>query len=120
MHALGTIKEGVTEIEVAREFEKALVDQGARPNITCLHFGRNIAFVETAPWETQLKQGDLIWFDVGCFNEGYASDTSRVFALGDPGKRAMDLYEALLEGEIDSAQYVDLLDLMMHQVELLF
>ena len=98
MHAISTIKEGDTEIEVAREFEKALLDQGARTNITCLHFGRNIAFVETGPWETQLKQGDLIWFDVGCFYEGYASDISRVFAFGDPGKRAMDLYEALLDG----------------------
>lgn len=98
MHAISSIKEGDTEIEVAREFEKALLDQGARTSFTCLHFGRNIAFVETSPWETPLKQGDLIWFDVGCFYKGYASDTSRVFAFGDPGKRAMDFYEALLEG----------------------
>lgn len=97
-HAISTIKEGDTEIEVAREFEKALLDQGARTNITCLHFGRNIAFVETSPWKTPLKHGDLVWFDVGCFYKGYASDTSRVFALGYPGKRAMELYEALLEG----------------------
>jgi Xaa-Pro aminopeptidase len=98
LNAISTLKEGDTEIEVAREFEKALLDQGARTNLTCLHFGRNIAFVETSPWVTPLKQGDLVWFDVGCLYKGYQSDISRVFAFGDPGKRAKDIYKALLEG----------------------
>jgi Xaa-Pro aminopeptidase len=96
--ALNIVKEGITEIEVAKEFEMAILDQGARPNIACHHFGRNIAFVETKPWDSKLKHGDLIWFDVGCFYEGYASDISRVFALGDPGKKAIDIYKRLLVG----------------------
>ncbi len=98
LQSVSTAKEGVTEIELAREFEKALIDQGAQLNFTCVHFGRNIAFVDTSPWDTPLKKGDLFWFDVGCYYEGYASDISRVFALGDPGQRARQLYKAILEG----------------------
>lgn len=98
MKSLRIVREGISEIDLALEFEKSLLDAGARLNFTCLHFGRNIAFLETHPNSTCLKNHDLIWFDVGCYYKGYASDTSRVFAFGDPGEHAINLYQALYKG----------------------
>lgn len=91
--------EGITEYELAREFERSIVSQGGRPQFTLIRIGRNAVAGQRVPGRTPLKKGDTIWFDVGCTYEGYWSDIARIYALGDPGERARKIYTALLEGE---------------------
>lgn len=100
LQAVEQAREGMTEKEMAQEFQKAQLDRGARLNFTCLHFGRNSAFCETSPTDTKLQRGELIWIDAGCYYEQYASDITRNWAFaGYPGKRPMQIWEALLAGE---------------------
>ena len=99
IQALSVAREGISEDEMAREFEKALIDQGAQPLFTLLHSGRLIAFGVSRPGDSPLRRGDQILVDVACRFQGYASDIARTFAFGDPGERAMRHYHALLEGE---------------------
>jgi Xaa-Pro aminopeptidase len=97
--AASIAREGVTEYELAREFERAIVGQGGRPQFTLIRIGRNAVAGQRTPGRTALQKGDTIWFDVGATFEGYWSDLARIYALGDPGERARSLYAALLEGE---------------------
>ncbi|HEX7976857.1 MAG TPA: M24 family metallopeptidase, partial [Anaerolineales bacterium] len=48
---------------------------------------------------TPLKPGEPIWFDVGCFCDGYWADIARIACLGQPTERMRSLYQAMLEGE---------------------
>ena len=99
LEAVGMATEGVTEGEMAKGFEKALIDQGAEPLFTCLRIGRLTAFGQCRAGDTPLRKGDRIWFDVGCRYQGYSSDIARTFAFGDIGERARRFYQAILEGE---------------------
>jgi Xaa-Pro dipeptidase len=97
--ALGIAREGVTEYELAREFDRSIVSQGGRPHFTLIRFGRNGIAGEVVPGRTPLKRGDTIWFDVGCYLNGYWADIARIASLGEPSPRARSLYRAVLEGE---------------------
>jgi Xaa-Pro dipeptidase len=97
--ALGIVQRNVTEYEMAREFERSIVSQGARPYFTLIRFGRNGVAGEVDPDRTPLKEGDAIWFDVGCLYEGYWADIARTASLGEPNARARSIYQAMLAGE---------------------
>jgi len=97
--ATGIAREGVTEYELEREFERSIVSQGARPQFTLIRFGRNAVAGQRKPSRTQLKKGDVIWFDTGAIYKGYWSDVARCFSLGEPSERVRTIYKAMLEGE---------------------
>ncbi len=95
----GIARAGTTEYELAREFDRSIVSQGAHPEFTMVRFGRNGVAGQREPGRTPLKPGDTIWFDVGAVYQGYWGDIARTFCLGEPSKRASQIYRALLAGE---------------------
>jgi Xaa-Pro dipeptidase len=97
--ATAIAREGITEYELAREFERSIVSQGARPQFTMVRYGRNGVAGQREPNRTPLQKGDTIWFDVGAVYQGYWADIARTFCLGEPSLRAKDVYAALLAGE---------------------
>ncbi len=97
--AAAIAREGVTEYEMAREFQRSIVSQGGLPQLTLIRFGRNAVAGQRAPGNTPLKKGDTIWFDVGATHGGYWSDIARIFCFGEPTERVRKIYGALLEGE---------------------
>lgn len=97
--ATGIAREGVTEYELAREFERSIVSQGARPQFTLIRIGRNAVAGQRKHSRTPLQKGDVIWFDTGATYQGYWSDVARCFSFGEPSQRALEIYNAMLEGE---------------------
>lgn len=97
--AKGIIRPGVSEYEIAREFERSIVSQGGRPKFSLIRIGRNGISGQVEPDDTRLNPGETIWFDVGCTYQGYWSDLARIFSLGDPGQRMRSFYQAMLVGE---------------------
>jgi Xaa-Pro dipeptidase len=97
--ATAIAREGITEYELAREFDRSVVSQGARPQFTMVRFGRNAVAGQREPDRTPLHKGDTIWFDVGAVYQGYWADIARIFCLGEPSQRAKAIYAALLAGE---------------------
>lgn len=91
--------EGITECELVRTYEMSISCQGAESVLTLIRIGRNAAFGEIKPDQSQLKKGDLIWFDVVSKYQGYWSDIARAACLGEPSQRASNYYQALLLGE---------------------
>lgn len=92
-------RRGVTEYEVAREFERSIVSQGGRPQFSLIRFGRNAVAGQRVHSRTELQEGDVIWFDTGVLYDGYWSDIARGFSLGEPHERAAKIYQAMVDGE---------------------
>jgi Xaa-Pro aminopeptidase len=90
---------GVTERELRRVFETAIVASGARPAFALIRFGRGMALGQIEGGDTKLERGDYIWFDIGCTYRGYRSDIGRVVAVGEPSSRLAALYSASKQGQ---------------------
>jgi Xaa-Pro aminopeptidase len=95
----GVVRPGISEYELAREFERSVVSQGARPDFSLIRIGRNAASHIIDPGETCLQQGESIWFDLGVIKEGYWADIARIFTLGEPDQRVRDFFKAMVVGE---------------------
>jgi len=93
------IQEGISEIEIAKRFEAALVLQGARPSLTMLKIGRHaVGGQRRQRADIQLQRGDLLWFDCDSIMAGYWADIARVFVFGEPGEEHRK-FQALLQGQ---------------------
>ncbi len=101
----GILRQGVTEYEVAREFERSIVSQGGVRRILHARFGRNGVAGMAKEGDTRLQKGDTIWFDVGCIYQGYCSDTARVYSLGEPSARMRAYNHAMLLGDRAAIQH---------------
>lgn len=97
--ALEIAREGVTEYELARQFNCTVASRGGRPQFTCIRIGRNGVAGDVRPDQTPLKRGDIIWFDVGLEHNGFWADIARNACLGEPPTRARNIYQAMLVGE---------------------
>ncbi|MCL4459927.1 MAG: Xaa-Pro peptidase family protein [Chloroflexi bacterium] len=98
-HSLAAARVGVTEAQLARELEKAVVAGGARPLFTVIAGGQNSAYPASHPSDRKLEKGDILRFDVGCRYEHYCSDIARTAILGEPAEKQRSYYMAILEGE---------------------
>jgi len=80
------IKPGVTEKEVAGRLVGRLLQEGSDPELPffpIVSFGENAANPHASPTERVLNPGDIILIDWGASYQGYFSDITRVFAMGD-------------------------------------
>jgi len=83
---LSSIKPGVTEKEVASRLVGRLLQSGSDPELPffpIVSFGENAANPHAVPGNRVLREGDLILVDWGAGYNGYYSDITRVFAVGD-------------------------------------
>ena len=80
------IAPGQSEREIARLIESTMLDLGAeRPSFdTIVAFGENAAKPHAVPSERKLQSGETVLIDMGLVLNGYCSDMSRTFMLGEP------------------------------------
>jgi Xaa-Pro aminopeptidase len=85
---------GRTEREVARAAEAYIRELGAEPAFSVIvASGRNGALPHAVPSDDEIATGDLVVFDMGAMVDGYCSDCTRTFAVGEPGEEAREVYE---------------------------
>lgn len=83
---LASIKPGQTEKDVASRLVGRLLQSGSDPELPffpIVSFGENSANPHASPGDRVLKEGDLVLIDWGAAYQGYFSDITRVFAMGD-------------------------------------
>ncbi len=83
---LPAIRPGVSEREVAAELTLQLLrhgSNGAFPFSPIVSGGPNSANPHAIPTDRQLQEGDLLVIDYGANVEGYFSDITRTFAIGE-------------------------------------
>lgn len=93
------VKPGVTELDLVAEMEYRMKRLGADgPSFdTMVLTGEKTGLPHGVPGKERIREGDLLLFDAGVFVDGYASDLTRTFAVGDIGDKCKDIYDAVLQ-----------------------
>ena len=101
-HVLKFIRPGMTEIEVANQLDFYMRSLGATSVSfdTIVASGLRSAMPHGVASEKVIEQGDLITLDFGCYYDGYVSDMTRTFAIGDPGEKLKEIYQIVLEAQL--------------------
>ena len=96
------IRPGMRERDLAAEIDHRMRRLGAeKPSFeTIVAFGERSALPHAHPTGALLKQGQLVLIDMGAFQDGYASDMTRMLYLGTPSARVKGLYRAVLEAQL--------------------
>ncbi len=85
-NTLVLIKIGMSEKELAAELTVQLLRSGSQPEMPfspIVSSGPNSANPHAAPSERKLQPGDLLVIDWGATVDGYVSDLTRTFAVGE-------------------------------------
>ncbi|GGI98854.1 M24 family metallopeptidase [Paenibacillus hunanensis] len=95
---ISSLKIGMTELDLVAELEYQMKKVGAeKPAFdTMVLSGPNTALPHGVPGERKLQAGELVMFDLGLFYNGYASDITRTFALGDIDEETSRVYHTVL------------------------
>ena len=93
--AAGGLRPGRTEREVGRDLESRMLDHGAQaPSFeTIVASGPNSAIPHHRPTGRALETGDFVKLDFGAAYDGYHSDMTRTFVLGEPAGWQRDVYD---------------------------
>ncbi len=93
------IKIGVIEKEIAAELSMQLLRQGSNPRLPFFPIvsgGPNSANPHASPSDRKLAAGDLLVIDYGANVDGYFSDITRTFAIGEVDPEYQKIAEIVL------------------------
>ena len=93
-HVVSKLKEGVSEKEMALEFELFCRRSGAKKLSfdPIIAFGEKGAYPHYHPTNNTLKKGDAVLLDMGVMLQGYASDMTRTFCFEGEFSPRMQLF----------------------------
>lgn len=95
--AIGQIRAGMTERELAEVWEQGMRAAGSAPSFgTIVASGPNSANPHHSNGDRAFQPGDLIIMDGGAIYDDYASDITRTIALGEPSPEARRIYDLVL------------------------
>lgn len=100
--AVRRVRPGICERDLAAEIEHQMHRLGAeKPSFeTIVAAGERSALPHAHPTGARVEAQDLLLVDMGAFQEGYASDMTRMLFLGQPGARVKRLHRAVLEAQL--------------------
>ena len=101
-HILGFVRPGMTEIQVAWEMEKYMREREAEkmawhPFIVAC--GPHSSMAHYSAGNAKIKKNDMVLVDYGCVFDGYHSDTTRVFFVGEPTDEQKKIYNLVMEAQ---------------------
>lgn len=107
-HVFGMVREGVTEAELAFEFEFYARRLGAEKLAfdSIVASGENGSMPHAVPGSRRIRKGDLITFDVGCVVGGYHSDMTRTVAYGKVSDEQRRIYDIVLKAQQTAMEYL--------------
>jgi len=105
--ALQHFTAGMNEAELAAEIDYQMCKLGAeKPSFeTIVASGIRSALPHAHPTRTAIGPGVLL-IDMGAFQNGYASDMTRTFFVGEPSRKLSRIYNAVLEAQLASIDAV--------------
>jgi len=100
--ALGAVREGSTEREVAQAIDQIIGAKGFERVAfeTIVAAGPNSALPHAHPTTRLLQRGDLVILDFGGVLEGYCVDMSRTVTVGPATSTASRLHQAVREAQL--------------------
>ena len=100
--AVARLRPGMKEQDLAAELEYRMRRLGAeKPAFdTIVAGGPRGALPHAQPTAARLSVGSLVVVDMGAFQDGYASDMTRMLFLGSPSAKVKRTYRAVLEAQL--------------------
>lgn len=97
-HAIASVRVGMTELELAAEIEVKMRELGADRTAfeTIVLTGARSALPHGTPGQQRIARGDFLLIDVGVQANGYCSDITRTFVVGEASPAQRAIYEAVL------------------------
>ncbi|RXT09116.1 aminopeptidase P family protein [Ammoniphilus sp. CFH 90114] len=107
-HGVSKVVPGVTELEITAELEYQMKVLGAdRPAFeTILLSGPQSALPHGRPGQRKIQSGEFLLFDLGVFVDGYCSDITRTFVVGEASEEQKSMYDAVLQGNLRGIEAV--------------
>lgn len=98
---LPLIKPGIREDDIALELEYRLRKAGSQKNPfdIIVASGSRSALPHGLATPKIIEEGELITIDFGAVSEGYCSDMTRTFLIGEPSKKQREIYNLVLEAQ---------------------
>jgi len=95
------IKSGITERELKAELVFACLSGGAESMSfePIVAFGASSAHPHYSGGDKKLEKNDIILLDFGCRYNGYCSDLSRTFCLGEPDPKLATIHKIVLDAQ---------------------
>lgn len=97
---LPLVRIGMTERELAAELTVQLLRAGSAPEMPfspIVSAGPNSANPHASPTDRRLQPGDLLVVDWGATHDGYISDLTRTFAIGEVGEEERRIHRIVQE-----------------------
>lgn len=90
-----------TEREVSNWLNNWMLVHGAtKPSFdTIVASGYRSALPHGSATDKRIADGDMVTVDFGYFYEGYTSDVTRTFAVGDPGEKMREVYAVVKQAQ---------------------
>ncbi len=98
---LPLVKPGVMERDIALELEYRIKKLGAQDVSFDLIVisGRKTSMPHGVPSENLIRSGDFITFDIGALYEGYHSDMTRTYAVGEISDKQRRIYSVVKDAQ---------------------
>lgn len=98
---LGQIRLGMTERQIAALLDRLMIDQGASGTSfdTIVACGPGGALPHAVAGDREVRAGEPLLIDFGCRVDGYCSDCTRTFCLGEPDPKLVEIYAIVREAQ---------------------
>ena len=102
--AFETARPGDSEKEIALNMIDLTLGYGAdQVAFIALGAGENVFETHHVPSDYQIRKGDMVHVDFGCFFKGYMSDISRTAVVGEPDREQLEAHETAVQAEKETA-----------------
>ena len=90
---VGALEVGESERQLAWQLETLMMEQGTKASFpTILATGPSAASPHAVPGDRRLAEGDMVKIDVGGKVDGYCSDITRTYFVGEPDAKFVAVY----------------------------
>jgi Xaa-Pro aminopeptidase len=98
---------GRSERDIARATEARIRELGGEPSFPAIvAAGANGALPHAEPSDREISRGEMVVFDMGAKLDGYCSDCTRTFAVGEPDPEAAEVYELVRGAQAEALESI--------------
>ena len=107
-HILDFVSAGKTEREVQLELDYYMLSNGAEELSfdTIALSGKNTSLPHGVPTDKPIEQGEFVLLDFGAVVQGYHSDMTRTFCVGEPTDKMRKVYQIVLDAQLAAIKAV--------------
>jgi Xaa-Pro dipeptidase len=98
-HVYTSLEAGMTPADVSALMRDAQAALGGSDTWSMALFGPASAYPHGTNQPQQIEDGQIVLMDCGCAVQGYQSDISRTFVIGEPTTRQREVWDTVRKGQ---------------------